>query len=181
MNRHALDVLQFPEALAVVAGHASSSLGAQAVRSLEPSDSLAVVADELLRVDQMSAFLFRAQDWNMPPLPDVHSALRRLAVDGSVLDASELRDIAILLRGSAATRRAILQHADDYPLLAQVGERLVKLDDDERRIHAAVDDGGEVRDNASNELSRLRREIRSARSRIVERLESYVASLPSRF
>lgn len=181
MNRHALDVLQFPEALAVVAEHASSALGADAVRTLAPSDSLAVVSDELRRVDQMSSFLFRAQDWNMPPLPDVRAALRRLGVDGSVLDAAELRDIAILLRGSAATRRAILQHADDYPLLALVAERLVKLEEDERRIRDAVDDAGEVRDNASNELARLRREIRGARSRIVERLESFIASLPPRF
>lgn len=181
MNGHALDVLQFPEALAVVAGHASSALGARAVRALEPSDSYAFVVDELLRVDQMSAFLFRAQDWHMPPIPDARAALRRLGVEGSVLDAAELRDTAILLRGSAATRRAILQHAEDYPLLAAVAERLVKLDDDERRIREAIDDGGEVRDNASHELARLRREIRGARSRIVERLEHYIATLPPRF
>jgi DNA mismatch repair protein MutS2 len=181
MNRHALDVLQLPEALAVVAGHASSALGAAAVRALEPSDSFAFITDELRRVDQMSAFLFRAQDWQMPPIPDARSALRRLGVDGSVLDAAELRDVAILLRGSAATRRAVLQHAADYPLLADVAQRLVRLDDDERGIRAAIDDAGDVRDNASHELARLRREIRGARSRIVERLENYVASLPSRF
>ncbi|HEX2166010.1 MAG TPA: endonuclease MutS2 [Longimicrobiales bacterium] len=181
MNRHALDVLQFPEALAVVAGHASSAPGAQAVRALQPSDSIAIVADELRRVDQMSAFLFRAQDWSMPPIPDARSALRRLGIEGSVLEAVELRDIAILMRGSAATRRAILQHAEDYPLLAQTAERLVKLDDDERHIRGAIDDAGEVRDNASHELARLRRDVRSARTRIVERLESYIASLPKRF
>jgi DNA mismatch repair protein MutS2 len=181
MNRHALEVLQFPEALAVVAGLASSALGAEAVRALEPSDSLAFVLDELRRVDQMSAFLFRAQHWQMPPIPDVRPALRRLGVDVSVLDSSELRDVAILLRGSAATRQAILQHSEDYPLLAEVAQRLVKLADDERRIREAVDDAGDVRDTASNELARLRREMRGARARIVERLESYISSLPSRF
>jgi DNA mismatch repair protein MutS2 len=181
MNRHALDVLQYPEALAVVAGHASSPLGAEAVRSLAPSDSAAFVADELRRVDEMSAFLFRAQDWQMPTLPDARSALRRLAVEGSVLDGGELRDIAVLLRGSAVSRRALLQHADDFPLLALLGERLVKLDDAAAAIQHAIDDTGDVRDNASRELNRLRREIRGARSRIVEKLEHYIATLPSRF
>ncbi|HEX6308849.1 MAG TPA: endonuclease MutS2 [Longimicrobiales bacterium] len=181
MNRHALDVLQFSETLDVIAAQASSTLGAEAVRHLAPSDSRAFVTDELLRVDQMSAFLFRAQDWYMPPLPDARAALRRLTIEGSVLEPAELRDIATLLRGSAATRRAILQHAGDYPLLAAIAERLVKQDDAERRIGEAVDDGGEVRDTASRELARLRREIRGARGRIVERLESYVASLPARF
>jgi DNA mismatch repair protein MutS2 len=181
MNRHALEVLQLPEALALVAGHASSPLGAEAVRGLEPSDAAAVVVDELKRVDEMMSFLFRAQEWQMPALPDARSALRRLGVAGSVLDAPELRDLAIVLQGSAATRRAILQHADDYPLLAAVAQRMAKLDDAERRIRAAIDDGGTVRDNASHDLARLRRDIRGARNRIVERLQQYIASLPSRF
>jgi DNA mismatch repair protein MutS2 len=181
MNRHALDVLQFAEALGIVAGHASSPLGAEAVRSLHPSDSIAFVGDELRRVDQMSAFLYRAQDWQMPPLPDVRAALRRLGIGGSVLDAPELRDLAIVLRGSAATRRAVLQHSEDYPLLAEVAERLVRLDDEERQIRDAVDDAGDVRDSASTELGRVRREMRGARNRIVERLQQYVTSLPARF
>jgi DNA mismatch repair protein MutS2 len=181
MNQHALEVLQLPEALALVAGHASSALGARAVRSLQPSGVAAVVLDELLRVDQMSAFLFRAQDWQMPPLPDARSALRRLGVGGSVLDPSELRDLAIILQGSAATRRAVLQHESDHPLLAAVVGRMVQLQDAERRIRAAIDDAGEVRDNASAELARLRREMRGARNRIVERLQQYITTLPSRF
>jgi DNA mismatch repair protein MutS2 len=181
MNRHALDVLQYPEALALVAGHASSPLGAEAVRALEPSDAVAYVVDELSRVDQMSAFLFRAQDWQMPALPDVRSALRRLGIAGSVLDGTELRDLAIVLQGSASTRRAVLQHAADYPLLAEVAGRMVRLEDEERRIRAAVDNAGAVRDGASAELGRLRREMRGARNRIVERLEQYMSSLPGRF
>jgi DNA mismatch repair protein MutS2 len=181
MNQHALEVLQLPEALSLVAGHASSALGAEAVRLLLPSGDAAAVLDELLRVDQMSAFLFRAQDWQMPPLPDARTPLRRLGVGGSVLDPPELRDIAIILHGSAATRRAILQHEDDYPLLAAVAGRMVRLDDAERRIRAAIDDAGEVRDNASTELARLRREMRGARNRIVERLQQYITTLPSRF
>jgi DNA mismatch repair protein MutS2 len=164
-----------------VAGHASSPLGAEAVRQLVPSDSFAVVNDELRRVDQMSAFLFRAQDWQVPPLPNVRPALRRLALAGSVLDGTELRDLAIIMRGSSASRRAVLQHAEDYPLLAAVGEALIAEDDDERRLRAAIDDAGAVRDSASRELGQLRREMRGARSRIVERLEQYIGTLPSRF
>jgi DNA mismatch repair protein MutS2 len=181
MNRHGLNVLQFPAALSVVAKHASSPLGAEAVRSLQPSDLFAFVRDELQRVDQMSAFLLRVQDWTVPPLPDARTALRRLAISGSVLDAPELRDVAIVIRSSSVTRRAVLQHETDYPLLAAIAERLVKLEEEERRLRAAIDDAGEVRDNASPELARLRRDMRGARSRIVERLEQYVGTLPARY
>ena len=60
MNRHALAVLQFPDALAVIAGSASSSLGAAAVRALTPSNDRAWIERELDRVDQMAAFLQRS-------------------------------------------------------------------------------------------------------------------------
>jgi DNA mismatch repair protein MutS2 len=181
MNRHGLDVLQYPEALSVVAQHASSPLGAEAVRMLRPSDMVAVVRDELQRVDQMSAFLLRAQDWTVPPLPDARTALRRLAIGGSVLDAAELRDLAVVMRSAALTRRAVLQHASDYPLLAAIAERLARLEAEERAVRAAIDDAGEVRDNATPDLARVRRDMRGARSRIVERLEQYVGSLPARY
>jgi DNA mismatch repair protein MutS2 len=44
-----------------------------------------------------------------------------------------------------------------------------------------VDDAGLVRDEASPALYRLRREIKGARNRLVERLASYMSSLPSHF
>jgi DNA mismatch repair protein MutS2 len=181
MNRHALEVLQFDEALDVVAGNASSALGAAAVRSLEPSDTLVWVVEELRRVEQMAAFLLRAQDWGMPAIPDLRAPLRHLAVEGSVWEPAWLRDAALLLESSAETRGSVLQHGDDHPLLAAVAGRLIRLDDVVRALRRSIDAGGEVRDDASRELLRLRREIRSVRSRIVERLERYVASLPDRY
>jgi DNA mismatch repair protein MutS2 len=181
MNRHALQVLQFPEALDLVAGFASSSLGAAAVRRLEPSDALIQVEEELRRVHEMVGFLLRAADWFVPAIPEVQAALERLAVEGSVLDAPTLRDMAVLLLSSREARRTLLQHAEDYPLLAAIAERLAKLPEVEDRLRAAIDDAGTVRDDASRELGRLRREMRGARARIIKKLEEYIATLPSRF
>jgi DNA mismatch repair protein MutS2 len=180
MNRHALKVLQYPEALALVASFASGALGAEAVRALEPTDALAAADDELRRVEQMMNFLLRSEEWIVPPVPDLRMALKRLAVPGSVWDGTALRDAGELLRSARATRRAVLRYAEDYPLLALIAERLAKLEAEEEAIRHAIDEAGEVRDEASRELARLRREIRGARRRIVEKLESYVASLPER-
>jgi DNA mismatch repair protein MutS2 len=181
MNRHALQVLQYPEALELVARYASSALGADAVRALQPSDAIAWVADELRRVDQMAGFQLRASDWFVPPIPDLRAALQRLGVEGSVWDGPTLRDSAELMSGARATRRAILQHTHDYPLVAEIAERLTKLEEPEDRIRVAIDDNGGVRDGASRELARLRRDIRGARSRIVQRLEQFIAALPERY
>lgn len=180
MNRHALSVLEYAAALDIVAGHASGPLGAEAVRSLEPSDAVAWVEPELRRVDQMVAFLLASVDWSVPPVPDLRTALRRLAVEGSILEAHVLRDIGVLLVSARATRRTLLPRGDDYPLLRDIALLLVKLEAETAAITRAIDESGAVRDQASRELSKLRQEIRGARSRIVQALERFAASLPER-
>ena len=181
MNHHALSVLQYPETLDVVAGFASSPLGAAAVRTLTPSDAHAWIAEELRRVDQMAAFELRADDFHLPVIPDLRGALAKLNVEGSVWDGVSLRDAAVLLAGARGTRRTIAQQAADYPLIAAVAERIVKLDSIEERIGRAIDEAGDVKDNASRELSSLRRDIRGERGRIIRKLEQYMATLPERF
>lgn len=181
MNEHALTVLQLPETLDVVAGYASSPLGADAVRALTPSDALAWIEPELRRVHQMVGFLLRVDDWVLPALPDLRTPLKKLAVEGSVWEPAALRDAGVLLRSARETRRVVLQQADHFPLLAEIAEPLLKREDLEEAIRSAIDDGGAVRDTASRELARLRREIRGARTRIVEKLEQYIQSLPARF
>ncbi|HSJ14036.1 MAG TPA: endonuclease MutS2 [Longimicrobiales bacterium] len=181
MNRHALDVVQFPEALAVVARYASGALGAAAVRALEPLDARAAASDELARVDQFAGFLVRAAEWYLGPVPDLHAALRRLAIAGTVLEPLTLRDTGTLLRTSRIARASLGSIGTEHPLLQPLHDRLVARPALEEALRDAIDDAGEVRDTASRELSRLRRELRSLRTRMVERLERYMASLPERF
>jgi DNA mismatch repair protein MutS2 len=181
MNKHALDVLQFPDALGVIAGNAASSLGAAAVRALQPSTDRAWVNAELDRVDQMASFLQRADAWGPGLIPDVRAPLQRLAVDGSVLDATSLRDIGVLMHSARAARAGILHHDDSFPLLAAIANSIVRQEKAEDAIHRAIDDAGEVKDSASRELSRIRRELRSTRSKIVQKLEDFATSLPSRY
>jgi DNA mismatch repair protein MutS2 len=181
VNRHALDVLQFPDALSVIAGSASSALGAAAVRALTPTNSKAWIDAELDRVDQMASFIQRADAWSPGNIPDVRVALQRLAVPGSTLDATSLRDIGILMHSARNARAGILHHEDAFPLLSDIAHTLAKREHVEETIHRAIDEAGEVKDSASRELQRIRRELRSLRTKIVQKLEQYVTELPSRY
>lgn len=180
MNPHALAVLEYSEALDLVARHASSALGAEAVRALRPSVDRDWIEPELRRVDEMIALLTREGGWAAVPIPDLRAALARLRVEGSVWEAPALRDAATLLASSRATRRAIGSH-EELPLLRSLAERLAELPKLEEAVARAIDEDGHVCDDASPELLRLRREIRGIRSRIVERLSAFAASLPPQY
>ncbi|MBW3553310.1 MAG: hypothetical protein KY466_07365, partial [Gemmatimonadetes bacterium] len=178
MNRHALRVLQFPAVLDVVAGRATSTLGAAAIRSLEPGDQRARVTAELDRVDAMMRFVTATDGWAVPGIPDLRVELGRLAKPGAVWEARTLLDAARLMRASAETRDALGPHLEDLPTLRPLAERMTELESEVRAIDRAIDDAGEVRDDATPALARIRRELRAQRSAIVERLERFMASLP---
>jgi DNA mismatch repair protein MutS2 len=178
MNPHALNVLEYREALDLVARYASSALGAGAVRALSPSGDPAWIVPELARVDEMRGFLRGDNGWQVPAIPDVREALRKMRVEGSVLDGTQLRDVGVLLTGSRTTRRSVMQNAGSLPYLSLIAGGLVEREKDEAEIGRTVDEAGIVRDEASPALYRLRREIKGARGRLVERLASYMASLP---
>ena len=181
MNDHALGVLQFPETLDMVARFASSQQGAEAVRALAPSVDLGWIRPELQRVDEMRSLLDADGRWGMPVVPDVAQALARLAIPGSVLEAGSLRGMAVLLASGRELRDTLLPEGENRPLLAALADGLLALARVESEIGRVVDEQGEVQDDASPELARLRREIRTLRGRVVERLASFAASLPDSY
>lgn len=181
MNPHALDVLGYRDALGVVGGFASSPLGREAVLALEPSAEAVGIRAELALVAEGARLLSQGEGWSPGTIPDVRAALRRLRVEGSVLEATELRDVAMLLGSSRASRRSLTAGRSSFPLLGEAAEPLAELPVVTSAIERAVDEGGSVRDDASPELQRLRRSIGGARARIVSRLNGYVASLPEHY
>ncbi|MDX1673771.1 MAG: MutS2/Smr-associated SH3 domain-containing protein, partial [Longimicrobiales bacterium] len=181
MNRHALDVLQLAAALAVVAEQASSELGAADVRGLQPGGDVGAVRAELARVDAAMVFLTKTGGWAVPAIPDLRTELKRLAKPGSFWEARTLLEGARLVRSSATTRDVLARHLEDLAPLRPLADRLVELPDQAAAIERAIDDAAEVKDDASRELARIRQELRSLRSSIVEKLERYIGSLPDSY
>jgi DNA mismatch repair protein MutS2 len=180
MNAHALSVLQFQSVLDVVAGYASSSLGAARVRALEPMTTVARAERELTRVAAMRALVTSDEGWLALPIPDVDAALARLRIEGTRLDGRELRNAGTLIRSSRLTAEALRsprQPAVALSVLAGLRERLYAHNAHEEAIAQAIDDDGSVRDDASPALRRVRRELRGAQGELVALLERIMSRL----
>ncbi len=179
MNGHAREVLEFADSLDLVARHAASELGADAIRRLEPLLDPTRIAGELGAVAEGIALTSRDSGWSMPWFPDIRAPLGRLPLEGYAWDGPTLRLAAGLVAAARATRRLIIPLADDLPRLAAIAERIADLPGVAESIDRAIAEDGTVRDNASPALSRIRREMHGARARIVARLTEYAASLPA--
>lgn len=91
---------------------------------------------------------------------------------GHVLAANELLDIASTAGAAARVGRTLVRGGDETPLLATLGGRMPELGAIRELIESAIDDRGEVVDDASPELRSIRRELATAHERVQQRMQA---------
>ena len=182
VNAHALAVLEFQRTLDVVAGHASSASGAAHIRALRPTDDVAGIDREHARVTAMRGLISADTPWSPEIVPDIERALPRLRVAGTALPGPELLAALVLLRSSRRTAEALRdprRPAVATAVLAPIVANLVSAKQEEAALERVLADDGSVRDDASPQLRRLRRELRGAEAELVRLLERIMARLDS--
>ena len=184
MNQHALGVLEFDAALAIVAGYASSAPGSERVRELRPRSGREWIEREHARVSAMRAIVEGDAAWHPQQLTDIRSALSRLRVEGAPLSAPELTAVRGLLRSSRLTSESFRDDrvaAVSVAIMRSEVDSLIVARTEEKALDTALDDDGNIRDEASPALRRIRRELRGAQGEIVRMLERVVSKLEARF
>jgi DNA mismatch repair protein MutS2 len=189
---HALEVLEFARLLDHVAGHASSTPGAERIRALRPlrvggthldrEESLDALRREHARVAAMRALIGGDGGWRPEAVPDLTDALARLRVIGTVWNGRELRSAITLLISSRRTQAALrdeARHPAARAPLAPFADALVSRPAIEKRLESVLTDEGELKDDASPSLRRIRRELRGAEGELVRLLERLMAKLES--
>jgi DNA mismatch repair protein MutS2 len=180
VNPHGLSVLEFPRVIDIVAGHASSELGAARVRALEPRNDRAWLESEHARVAAVKSLVTGDEPWNPSPIVDVGAALKRLRVEGVSLPATELLGIGVLLRSSRLTALALRDEHRPVvarAVLAALIGRLYSSKTLEDSIGRVLNDDATVRDDASPALRRIRRELRAAHGELIRLLENAMKHL----
>ncbi len=174
----ALDALEFEVALEVVAEYAVGPLGAEALRARRPSADADWIRFELAYVGEIVALLRRGESVSIAPVPELRGALGRLRVEGSVLELGELVDIKSTLAAGRAVAAELERVAESCPRVAALrvppADRAI-----ERLLERSIGDDGELLDTASPALAAARREVHTARERLVRRLESLLRDLDS--
>jgi DNA mismatch repair protein MutS2 len=180
VNAHALRVLEFAGALDLVAGRATSELGAVRIHEMQPNAERNWIESEHSRVTLVRALAEGDLGWSPPMIPDARKAIARLQVEGAALAPADFVAIGGLLRSSRLARGSLV--GDRVPALASAILRgeiddLISAPAEEKMIGRAVDDDGNVRDEASPALRRIRRELRGSQGELVKLLERIAAKL----
>lgn len=174
MHIGALRALEWDQIVDVVRGFALTPPGAARLAELVPQSDphraaqlLAATAEGVKYLDANPAFLLNAP-------ADLDALLAALAVEGRALDPLRLLALAEFLDSIALTCATIRRVNGSFPTLKALAENCGSFKNQIGEVRGKIDPSGEVNDNASPELSRLRTQLRKQRSRLRSTLESYL-------
>jgi DNA mismatch repair protein MutS2 len=174
-----LGFLDWPEVLERLASEAHSDRGRAACRLLPLADSPAEAEARQAEVREAVALLRAGQ--KLPPLGFPEIEVHLDAVEKGVpLGAEELKQLAVQCEVAAAARRAYRRGPDEggpeAPLLAAIAGGLGSHDEIVFHARDTFDATGELRDSASAELFRLRRERDQITARVRDDAEKLLRS-----
>lgn len=150
--------------------YALSPLGAEHVDAMQCTGDATLVRRALGQVDEMVRLLAQVE-FPTDGFVDARGVLHKMRLEGAFAEPKELLSLRRALQGVCDVRRCLRtkQEGTDtpqFPLLSQLGEGIIEKPDIIRAIDKVIDPSGEVRDNASPTLARIRRELQGERSRM---------------
>ncbi len=164
--------MEFDRLREIVAGFATCAPGRRAVLALAPRIERGWLKAEFAMVGEAIAYLRSGSELGFGSLADPESWLARLAVPGSVLTVAELLDAGTLL-GTVASARDIMRGVTkEYPRLAERAASLGDFRSAATAIRRAVLPNGEISDDASSDLRRIRGELGRTRDRLQKSLDT---------
>lgn len=175
MNPHTLRVLEYEKILSRVAAHCAFSGGMDIARSLLPSDDLRTVQEWMEQTREAVALLEQKSDIYFGGVTDVRP-LASKAERGSILLPGELGEIRSTLLRARTLRNTLTRLSRQFPNLAEMASLIEPCDHVIGEISRCINERGEVTDNASSELARIRSQLRVAQERLLHTLERLVQS-----
>jgi DNA mismatch repair protein MutS2 len=171
--------LELPKILERLAARASFSAGAEKARDLTPSPLLREVRERLETTAEARRLLEARPQTSLGGVRDVRpqaAAARR----GAVLLSGDLLDVRDTLVAARTLHQTLTRLERQFPHLADIAGRIAFCPALIDAIGRCLDERGEVRDDASPELARVRRELRLTHDRLLDRLQRIISSEKTR-
>jgi DNA mismatch repair protein MutS2 len=173
-NKH-LSTLEYPKILRALATHTAFSAGEEAALALEPTSDPTEIQHRLETTSEARSLLEDRPGTTIGGAHDVRS-LAAAAERGVVLPPADLLDVRDTLLAGRTLHRTLSRLESLFPRLARIASRIRPCQDIIEDISRCIDERGAVRDGASPELARIRREVDIAHARIQEKLQNIISS-----
>lgn len=175
MEHQSLRPLEFFQVRARLAAHTSFAVSEKLALELEPTEDTASVVTRQQETTEARRLLDQQPQLSVGSARDLRPMTRTARV-GGMIQAVEFLDLRGTLLSARNLRKNILRAAEAFPRLAFIAESLHDAPRVIDEIGRVFNENGEIADDASPDLARIRRELKIAQQRVMERLQHLITS-----
>lgn len=175
MDLSVLKTLEYNKIRTLLADRSTCILGRELAEELVPTSEIVEVERRIAETREAREILDAMSNIPLGGIRDIRSMLKRAEV-GSILAPHELVAVSSTLYASRRMKSFFTDMPSSMAILAGYVENITVLRNVENAIENIVNEQGTIRDDASVELLKIRRDVRNAQGRVKDKLDSILRS-----
>jgi len=168
LPKKTLEDLEFYRVTEQIAAFAITPMGKAAAQALTPLPDQKSLLPELQAVSEYLASFDNDNSIPNHGFEDLSTAFQLLKIENSVLEVNGFRNIAEASQTVNSLLKFLLKFKNYYPTLQQLGAEIEINTEIKKEIDNVIDRFGEIRDNASETLFSLRKQIQALKGKIAQ-------------
>lgn len=152
--------------LELIAEQAVSDCAREKIRQAEPLEGQDAILQQLNRINALQMLKERGELVPIRCFEDIRGELQRCRVEGSYLFAANLLNMVIILQQCKELTGFYKKHRENLKPLAGLLESIDPLERESGLIRRIIGEDGAIKDSASAELTRIRRQIQQTVTRL---------------
>lgn len=166
-----LKQIEFNFVLQFISSFAITEYGKNRILNSRPNPDFNSVRNELDLVEETIFILNKYETIPLDNVGEIKTILHKSQIENSVLNPSEILLVRGFLQLSRKIKSFLEQKEDEATKLFQLASNLKENRLLEKHIDNCIDETGQIRDTASREIQRIRREIVDKSARLRKKLQ----------
>ncbi len=172
MLNNTIRVLEFNKLKEVLKQKAASELGKLRIEALSPLTELAEIKRLLNLCSEAKEIYLTTDGFPLDGLKDIRQLLKRVSKPGAILEPEQLLNITGTARAARNVKRVVAKVAKRCPNIDEIVFDLPTFPELEKSIESCISPEGEILDDASPELRRIKNQTVRTRETIRQKLET---------
>jgi len=172
-----LEKLEFKKVLSYISNYCITEPGKQRIQNLVPSENYDRINIEGNSVSEAKEILIQSVPPPIDFIPDLKEVISKSRIEGSVLPAKSILDVYKLAVTSRKVAKFQKENNKIAPLLAEYSSKLIVDKVFEHHIEKVINENGDIKEKASNNLYEIRNDIREKQSELIKSVNKIMKSL----
>ncbi len=175
IDKHTLQTLEFPKVISLISGKCLTPFGKNEVLEIKPLYDKPAIVRRLKEVSEMKDILNFGDPFPLTRVDDCHEEIIQSDVEGHHLIPEDIIKILQLINLSIELNKYSREEHEKFPSIAEYLTTIRAFPELKKEILRTIDENGDIRDNASQALRKIRSELSETRRRIIGQLDKIIS------